>query len=310
MSWGSFWVNRIVSLHVLRSLQVNTSITRLLVSLSALVEPAVNRLTVEESAAVNLAFTSQLWNISKQPHCLSDIWRKVKCIAAVFSNRWGRDNYYRNGATETFPGFPASVFPDRFRFWLTWAQTVALLSRRLRQDVQAEWEDPAAVRGRGWRHGPVCRVHPEKRPALQDEERYAAAVSCPQLRSAAGFSSSFWFPGYELSPSAAANFTRKNLADYLRSRVSSWPLGSPSRPTQPNLTFHPEKNSTKSYLIVFKASAVWMLMLPFTWLLHHWSETLLVFLSLGSVQYWMLLITKGETRFYLNQEQKRQTIGS
>lgn len=27
-------------------------------------------------------------------------------------------------------------------------------------------------------------------------------------------------PGYELSPSAAANFTRKNLADYLRSRVT------------------------------------------------------------------------------------------
>ncbi|MGH0184069.1 UNVERIFIED_CONTAM: hypothetical protein FKN15_038804 [Acipenser sinensis] len=26
--------------------------------------------------------------------------------------------------------------------------------------------------------------------------------------------------GYELSPAAAANFTRKNLADYLRSRVS------------------------------------------------------------------------------------------
>lgn len=25
--------------------------------------------------------------------------------------------------------------------------------------------------------------------------------------------------GYELSPSAAANFTRKNLAEYLRSRV-------------------------------------------------------------------------------------------
>lgn len=26
--------------------------------------------------------------------------------------------------------------------------------------------------------------------------------------------------GYELSPSSAANFTRRNLADYLRSRVS------------------------------------------------------------------------------------------
>lgn len=28
------------------------------------------------------------------------------------------------------------------------------------------------------------------------------------------------FQGYELSPSAAANFTRKNLAEYLRSRVN------------------------------------------------------------------------------------------
>ena len=28
-------------------------------------------------------------------------------------------------------------------------------------------------------------------------------------------------PGYELSPTAAANFTRRNLADYLRSRVSN-----------------------------------------------------------------------------------------
>lgn len=28
------------------------------------------------------------------------------------------------------------------------------------------------------------------------------------------------FTGYELSPAAAANFTRKNLADYLRSRVT------------------------------------------------------------------------------------------
>lgn len=28
-------------------------------------------------------------------------------------------------------------------------------------------------------------------------------------------------PGYELSPAAAANFTRKNLADYLRSRVGA-----------------------------------------------------------------------------------------
>jgi len=27
--------------------------------------------------------------------------------------------------------------------------------------------------------------------------------------------------GYELSPTAAANFTRRNLADYLRSRVSN-----------------------------------------------------------------------------------------
>lgn len=27
--------------------------------------------------------------------------------------------------------------------------------------------------------------------------------------------------GYELSPAAAANFTRKNLADYLRSRVTT-----------------------------------------------------------------------------------------
>lgn len=27
--------------------------------------------------------------------------------------------------------------------------------------------------------------------------------------------------GYELSPAAAANFTRKNLADYLRSRVGT-----------------------------------------------------------------------------------------
>lgn len=30
----------------------------------------------------------------------------------------------------------------------------------------------------------------------------------------------YFFLGYELSPAAAANFTRKNLADYLRSRVS------------------------------------------------------------------------------------------
>lgn len=30
----------------------------------------------------------------------------------------------------------------------------------------------------------------------------------------------FFFIGYDLSPSAAANFTRKNLADYLRSRVN------------------------------------------------------------------------------------------
>lgn len=30
----------------------------------------------------------------------------------------------------------------------------------------------------------------------------------------------FFFLGYELSPAAAANFTRKNLADYLRSRVN------------------------------------------------------------------------------------------
>lgn len=30
----------------------------------------------------------------------------------------------------------------------------------------------------------------------------------------------FYFAGYELSPTAAANFTRKNLADYLRSRVN------------------------------------------------------------------------------------------
>lgn len=29
------------------------------------------------------------------------------------------------------------------------------------------------------------------------------------------------FSGYELSPLAAANFTRKNLADYLRSYVSN-----------------------------------------------------------------------------------------
>lgn len=29
-----------------------------------------------------------------------------------------------------------------------------------------------------------------------------------------------FFSGYELSPSAAANFTRKNLAEYLRSRVN------------------------------------------------------------------------------------------
>lgn len=29
----------------------------------------------------------------------------------------------------------------------------------------------------------------------------------------------FNFTGYELSPTAAANFTRKNLAEYLRSRV-------------------------------------------------------------------------------------------
>lgn len=29
-----------------------------------------------------------------------------------------------------------------------------------------------------------------------------------------------FFQGYELSPSAAANFTRKNLAEYLRSRVN------------------------------------------------------------------------------------------
>ena len=29
----------------------------------------------------------------------------------------------------------------------------------------------------------------------------------------------FYFIGYELSPNAAANFTRKNLADYLRSQV-------------------------------------------------------------------------------------------
>ena len=28
-----------------------------------------------------------------------------------------------------------------------------------------------------------------------------------------------FFAGYELSPTAAANFTRKNLADYLRSQV-------------------------------------------------------------------------------------------
>ncbi|KAI2652920.1 Proteasome subunit beta type-2 [Labeo rohita] len=32
--------------------------------------------------------------------------------------------------------------------------------------------------------------------------------------------------GYELSPAAAANFTRKNLADYLRSRVGTEPLRS------------------------------------------------------------------------------------
>ena len=31
--------------------------------------------------------------------------------------------------------------------------------------------------------------------------------------------------GYELSPTAAANFTRRNLADYLRSRVSNWYSG-------------------------------------------------------------------------------------
>jgi len=30
------------------------------------------------------------------------------------------------------------------------------------------------------------------------------------------------FPGYELSPHAAANFTRRNLAESLRSRVSSF----------------------------------------------------------------------------------------
>lgn len=33
----------------------------------------------------------------------------------------------------------------------------------------------------------------------------------------------FFLSGYELSPSAAANFTRKNLADYLRSRVGPEP---------------------------------------------------------------------------------------
>ena len=32
--------------------------------------------------------------------------------------------------------------------------------------------------------------------------------------------------GYELSPKASANFTRRNLADYLRSRVSQfWDYG-------------------------------------------------------------------------------------
>lgn len=35
-----------------------------------------------------------------------------------------------------------------------------------------------------------------------------------------GFVSYVFFLGYELSPAAAANFTRKNLADYLRSRVT------------------------------------------------------------------------------------------
>ena len=30
-----------------------------------------------------------------------------------------------------------------------------------------------------------------------------------------------FFPRYELSPSAAANFTRRNLADYLRSFIIS-----------------------------------------------------------------------------------------
>lgn len=41
--------------------------------------------------------------------------------------------------------------------------------------------------------------------------------SCRWLTFDAMFSS--WCLGYELSPAAAANFTRKNLADYLRSRV-------------------------------------------------------------------------------------------
>jgi hypothetical protein len=33
---------------------------------------------------------------------------------------------------------------------------------------------------------------------------------------------SILFAGYDLSPAAAANFTRKNLADYLRSRVNNY----------------------------------------------------------------------------------------
>lgn len=38
--------------------------------------------------------------------------------------------------------------------------------------------------------------------------------------------------GYNLSPKACANFTRRNLADYLRSRVSNnvIPIGTPRTP--------------------------------------------------------------------------------
>jgi hypothetical protein len=86
---------------------------------------------------------------------------------------------------------------------------------------------------RVWGHHSVRRVHREEHPALQNEKWvsliFDSELSQITLLDNHGLPSA-WSPSwsmtffciclsYELSPAAAANFTRRNLADYLRSVV-------------------------------------------------------------------------------------------